>query len=334
MDEFPRYDAPGATPRYDENYFERRDAEIKTLRKLSFLSGTAVILYVAIQNGIVLLLDLFGLINKYLAEPFFRSGVDIFMSVLGIMLPFGLFGIKMKKISGETEPIMTGPAKSKRMFPFAVLACTGCVMLANIVSSYFVYFASLIGYELTAPEIAMPQGIWGMLVSFLRVAVLAAVVEEYCLRGAVMGNLRKYGDGFAIMMAAAVFALMHGNLVQAPFALLAGMALGYFTVKTGTIWTAVIAHAINNGLSVIVSYAYDYIPEETANLFYTYALYVLIFVGMFCFFVFAMNTKNQPLKKSQSVLSTGQKVYHFLLTPTTLIAILLMVYITAGSISA
>ena len=67
-----------------------------------------------------------------------------------------------------------------------------------------------------------------------------------------MGNLRKYGDKFALLASALVFAVMHGNLVQAPFALIAGFGLGYLSIKTGTIWTGIAIHAANNLISVIV----------------------------------------------------------------------------------
>lgn len=332
MNEFSHFQTE--EPRaYNENYFRLKADEAKTLRKLSFFAGSAVLLYVFIQQVIVLGLELSGLLELYISNPYFSSGVDIFLTLLGVLLPFSLIGRKMEKISGVREPVMTDATKNPMLFIFGTLACTGCVMLANIFSSYISYFISLIGYELETPDLNMPEGFSGFLISILKISILTAVVEEVSLRGHIMGNLRKYGDVFAIVMASAVFALMHGTLVQVPFAMLSGIALGFFAVKTDSIWPAVAAHAINNGLSVGASYLMESIGEETGMLLYTYAIYVLIFVGLVSCFLFALSTKDRPLKKSQSVLRPIEKVWNFLLSPTTILAIVLMISITAKSVS-
>lgn len=71
------------------------------------------------------------------------------------------------------------------------------------------------------------------------------------MRGVVMQPLRKYGDWFAILTSAFVFALMHGNLVQAPFAFIAGIGLGYAVIASGSLWTGILIHLLNNSISVI-----------------------------------------------------------------------------------
>ncbi len=331
MEEFSQFSAEEAVV-YNESYFIRKKEERKTLRKLSFLSGTAVILYVFIQNLIIVALEGLGLLNLYTKNSLFQSGIDIFLILLGILLPFTLMGRKMQKISGEAEPVLAEPVKSRSLFVFGMFGCTGCVMLANICSSYITYFISLFGYELQAPDIEMPGGALGFVITMLRVCILTAVVEEYCLRGHIMGNLRYYGDTFAVVMSAGIFALMHGNLIQVPFAMLSGIALGIFTVKSNSIWPAVVAHGINNGLSVMISYLIKIVGEEKGMILYSYTMYVLIFIGLIACFLFAMSSKRKHLRKPQTILSLSEKVSNFLFSPPSIIAFLLMVAITAKSV--
>lgn len=332
MNEFSRFQPENPTVQH-EIFFAKRKDEIKTLRKLSLLAGSAVLLYVFIQNAIFLLVELFGLLDLYRSNVFFGGGIDILMTVLGVFVPFNLAGRKMKTVSGEKDPILSEAPDKAHFLLFGSLAATGCVMLSNILSSYITYFISLIGYELSEPNISMPDGVFGFILSMLRISVLTAIVEEYSLRGHVLGNLRKYGDAFAVLMSAAVFSLMHGNLIQVPFAMLSGVALGIFTLKTKSIWPAIIAHAINNGLSVVITYLIKIVGEDPAMVLYSYAMYVLIFVGLVATFIFALFTKDRPLKKSESVLKLTEKLFHFLFTPTTLAAFLVMLYITAKSVS-
>ncbi len=331
MNEFSQFDAEESVS-YSENYFERRHKEKTTLRKLSFLSGSAVLLYVFIQNFIVTILEGTGLLTLYSKNNFFQSGVDILLILLGILLPFTLVGRKMQKASGEAEPVLAEPVESKSLFIFGMFGCTGCVMLSNIVSSYITAFISLIGYELEAPDIKMPDGLGGFLVTMLKVCILTAVVEEYSLRGHILGNLRPYGDAFAIVMSAGIFALMHGNLVQVPFAMLSGIALGVFTIKSNSIWPAVVAHGINNGLSIVISYIIKIVGEEKGMLLYSYAMYILILVGIISCILFAVHSKALRLRKPQTVLSSGEKVTGFLFSLPTIAAFLIMVLITATSV--
>lgn len=317
----------------NEFLLAQKTKEIKTLRKLSLYAGSAVLLYVFIQNVIFVLVELFGLLDIYRNSVLFSGGVDIFMTILGVFLPFSLMGGKMKTVSGEVEPVLSEAPDKVHLLISGAISATGLVMLCNIISSYITSFISLLGYELAAPNVNMPDGVFGFALSMVRISILTAIVEEYSLRGHVLGNLRKFGDAFAILMSAAVFSLMHGNLIQVPYAMLSGMVLGFFTLKTKSIWPAVFAHATCNGLSVIATYLIEALGEEKAMVLYAFVLYSLVFVGLVATFIFIVSTKDRPLKESESVLKPTEKLFHFLFTPTTLIAFLIMLYITATSVS-
>ena len=332
MNEFPGFQ-PGFSIVPAEIFYSKRTNEIKALRKLSFLAGSAVLLYVFIQNLIFVLVELFGLLDLYRNNLLFSSGIDIFMAVLGIFLPFSLVGARMKRISGEKEPVLSELPDRFSLLFLGALGATGCIMLSNIMSSYITSFISMLGYELSSPELNMPDGFIGFTLSMLRISVLTAIVEEYSLRGHILGNLRKYGDIFAVFMSAAIFSLMHGNLIQVPYAMLSGMVLGFFTLKTKSIWPAIIAHATGNGLSVAVTYLMKITTEETALVLYSLVLYMMVFIGVGASVAFVLLTKDRPLRKSESVLKTGEKLFHFLFTPTTLAAFLIMLYITATTVS-
>lgn len=318
---------------HNEFLLARKNKEIKNLRKLSLLAGSAVLLYVLIQNVIFLLVELFGLLDLYRDNLLFSGGIDILMTILGVFLPFSLMGGKMKAVSGEAEPVLSEAPDKIHLLISGAIGATGLVMLSNIISSYITAFISLLGYELASPNVNMPDGVFGFALSMVRISILTAVVEEYSLRGHVLGNLRKYGDAFAIFMSAAVFSLMHGNLIQVPYAMLSGMVLGFFTLKAKSVWPAIFAHAVCNGLSVIASYLIEIAGEENALILYSFVMYAIIFVGLIASLIFIVSTKDRPLRKSESVLRNSEKLFHFLFTPTTLIAFLIMLYITATSVS-
>jgi membrane protease YdiL (CAAX protease family) len=80
---------------------------------------------------------------------------------------------------------------------------------------------------------------------FFYVCFLAPVFEEILFRGLILRQLEPYGKKFAILASAFLFGMFHGNLVQTPYAFVAGLVLGYVAIEYNVIW-AMVLHMINN----------------------------------------------------------------------------------------
>ena len=297
------------------------------IRLLGTISGGAILLYLLMQNILVGLLMLAGCYNAYQTQPLLQAGTDILLVLLCLLLPFLCANKLMTRISDAMDPLPLDAPKRKGDLLLAIPAGVGFCIVADIVSSYLVDAISSFGLELSSPNLPMPQGILGVTVSFFRVVVVAAMAEELCFRGVVMGNLRRYGDWFAIAMASLVFALMHCNLVQAPFALIVGFALGYLSIRTGTLWTGILIHAANNTISLVASYLMEALDEKLVALLYAAVTDTLLLVGAVCLFLL-LRRKTKPLRRSDRWNSFSAKTGAFLLNPTMLIALALMIWFT------
>lgn len=319
---------------YDPQYFIKKELDKKTLRKLGVYTGGAIIFSILLQNILILLLQMFKLYDRYFEDAYFSSAVDIIVVMVGMLLPFAFFGKKMKKVSGSVQPVMLGRPYSVPLMIPAVIAGLGFCMFGNIVNSYISALFSSMNVEFTSPDIPMAEGVGGIILTFFRVAVTAAIVEELAFRGYVMGNLRFYGEGFAIAISSVVFALLHGNMVQAPFALMAGFALGYLSVKTGTIWTGIIIHALNNSFSTLIYYLSESYGQEEIVGIYALMLYGTMFAGAVSFMWVLAATRKRPLFSGGSVLSTGEKVKAYFLNLPMLIAVAYMLFVTAEYINS
>jgi membrane protease YdiL (CAAX protease family) len=105
---------------------------------------------------------------------------------------------------------------------------------------------------------------WSGALSLFAIAVWPAVVEEIAFRGALQGALRRWtGDIVAVAVSAALFALIHipPGGYRVPFTLALGAALGALRVRTGSIVPGIVAHAVLNATTVVVSAALD-TPED------------------------------------------------------------------------
>ena len=121
--------------------------------------------------------------------------------------------------------------------------------------------------------------------SFLLVAIFAPIFEEWLCRGMVLrGLLANLKPGWAIVVSALFFALIHANPWQALNAFIIGVVMGYVYYKTGNLWLTMLMHFVNNGTAVILSqfsslqemeFWMDVLPKSTYTIVYVCGLVLL-----------------------------------------------------------
>ena len=105
------------------------------------------------------------------------------------------------------------------------------------------------------------QGLTGgnIWINFLCVSIFAPFFEEWLCRGMILRGLLNYkkADGtngikpvWAIVISAAVFSAIHGNIWQALPALLIGIVMGIVYYKTGSLKLTMLMHFVNNTLAL------------------------------------------------------------------------------------
>lgn len=142
-------------------------------------------------------------------------------------------------------------------------------------------------------------GLKSFLLMLLCVGILPAILEEFALRGVVMGLLRKkFGDGAAIVISALLFGLLHGNIQQIPFAFGVGLILGYATVYSGSLVPAIIIHAMNNSISVVLTFATDSVSPMISQVIMLLYYAVSLLVGL-CGFIMLVKTDKMALRLSK-----------------------------------
>jgi membrane protease YdiL (CAAX protease family) len=105
--------------------------------------------------------------------------------------------------------------------------------------------------------------------TFVAVVVVAPLTEEFFFRGLLLrGFEQRYGGSAAIGLTTVLFSLAHLNPVQLPATLFLGFYLGWLTLRTRSVWPAVIAHAANNllGFLSLDAAQADLPPEELLRL--------------------------------------------------------------------
>ena len=81
--------------------------------------------------------------------------------------------------------------------------------------------------------------------------VVAPVCEEIMCRGIVLESLRaKYGTVTAWIFSSVFFAVIHGHPTSMVNALIIGSILGYICIRSKSVFSSILLHAINNALAL------------------------------------------------------------------------------------
>ena len=201
--------------------------------------------------------------------------MGVYIVMMGAPLPVAAL-IQRRRI----QPF--GSAKRVHPLAFAggVLGGMAMCVVANIIASYIMNFLMLLGI----PQPPMPDTLMrtplSLGLNLLVFAVLPALLEEMAFRGYVLRTLRPYGDRTAILVSSLLFSLMHGNVLQVPFAFIVGLVLGYVAVQTDNIWLAVVIHFGNNAMSTVLQYLQIGMSAEDQNRMTTLVFCVLALVGL------------------------------------------------------
>ncbi len=280
-------------------YYERL-----AVRRTANHIGLGLILFstVTLVAQFLFLLVLGKKATAILLDPAGMLLFNIVLTLLGFLIAaFFISGLQKRKIDGM---ISFGRPKKGSLIP-AVMVGLGFCYTANVAISFLQNILSGF-FPLQGNDFALPTGPFGLILSIIAIAVFPALLEEFLFRGAIMGSLMKFGKPFAIFTSAILFGLMHGNLVQIPFAFLVGLVLGFAVVETNSIWTGVLIHFLNNLFSTLVQYSETKFGEDITSAFYMLLLATMILVGFFGIYLLSRQNPNL-LKYSKTIHYSSPK---------------------------
>jgi len=306
----------------------------RVLRHNSLIVCGALLLLLALMTGtpfvIYWLGQLFPVLGEVLsALPTFALELgDVVLTIFILLIPC-LLMVFLLEIPAEVAFPRKVP-KPRLLIP-GILCCLGMSAVGVMLSGYLqALLATVLGVVPVMPDQSPPYGVLEAMFYFLQIALLPAIFEEMIFRGVVLQSLRRFGDGFALVVSSILFACAHGNLVQAPNALLTGMVLGYFALRTGSLLTPMLMHFVNNGIAALVNLGMLYLPAEFYELLNSMILPIyLVLGGLGVVLMFVCNEGFVPLYTTDTGMGSREKFGRFFTTPLAIVYLLLTLYVTA-----
>ena len=174
-----------------------------------------------------------------------------------------------------------------RGIAFVLIASLGSFWLLNGLTHVQTEVIRRLGYESKAREEEehIRQGIeqaqkQGALPALSLFVLIPPFCEETFFRGILFrGLLARFGAGVALASTSLLFAFLHQKIVQTGLMIFLGCYFGTLVYLTGSLWSSILAHGVNNLAVLTLMWIYKgKLPEFTAP-WWMYALSAAVFAS-------------------------------------------------------
>lgn len=299
--------------------------EQKRLFVVALLIGVGMLLQICGSSLLSTLLSYnTDIYNRYINDELFGLVIDMVYTSFCVFLPFVLVFFVMHK-KGILKSLPLGSVYDPVNTSLLLFGGLGLCYVVNSIVSYLYIIMSSFGLDFYSMQqetelITLTPSI--LLLQVLRSAVLPALFEEFAYRGVVMQSLRRYGDWFAILVSAFLFGMIHGNMLQVPFAFLVGIILGYCTIVTGSMWCSIGIHFLNNFFALLQSVVQSAAGETAATIYLTVIMNVSMIVGAICLIVY--------VSRNRAFFRLRPSKFRFMMHKTSLVLCAPPVFISLG----
>ena len=207
--------------------------------------------------------------------------------------------------------------EGKYNIPLLVVGGYAICTISNYAVSLLNDNLSMFGLENTSGIVTEAKTPKEQIIYFICIAIIPAITEEIAFRGVVLNFLRPYGDGFAVLISAILFGLVHGNFVQIPFAFIVGLVCAVLVVKTNSIIPSILLHLLNNGTSVVLDCISEYTSQGIYQLVSTIIVLTLTVIGFIAIILLCKKGFDMKFQNSREIvcLKAKDKITAFLTNP-------------------
>ena len=292
--------------------------------------GFSILFYIIFSftlPGVVL--GIFQIFNPYMhiysdgtvLSPLIMEIVELISGNLSLLLPFLLLVFVHRAPFQDILPFQ--PFRASITLPSLFIALAVSV-IGYVASTMVSAFLSLFGVMPVMADFSFPEEPAAAFLFLLNITLIAPLTEEIVFRGVIMNILRRFGDCFALLISSLLFAFVHMNLVQMPNAFIMGLVIGYFTLCSGSLWTGVCIHVLNNSLVLLLNGVLTGLSEDTQLLVMLAVYGAYLFLGLIALLMLLKHHPNMFYIRRSSTLSTERKKYSTFFSSLTMVICLLI----------
>ncbi len=290
--------------------------EEKTLRRAVNILGRVLVLRTALDIVFRYLVpSLLGKLGADIRYDFFDKTIygdpilihclNFILSILSMIIPVSLLIIQLHMPIKVMLPMkITNKPMFAASVPIMLLICGVCsamsVLYENILSTMRID---------TSSSLYFPGSAHGMIFMVMTEIIIIPTVSELCTRGVILQFTRQFGDGTALIITGIVTAALCNDITHFCFVFISAIAIGYFTIRTGSVLTAIVMR-ITMQFFTYTLYYFNYMLDSDILVMLT--IFASILVGFV--FTIAFLYKHSDcfgMKISSRYMKTDKKLLAF-----------------------
>ncbi len=208
------------------------------------------------------------------------SLTDMAITMFMLALPAYIFS---KCVRLEQEECFNVKGKIVKGLVFAFCLVQLLTVTVSVFSQNLMEFIlpGIYDYDFSYAQLGDGFDVFAFVMEIISACIVVGVVEELVFRGVLLSYLRRYGTVFAVVASSVTFGIAHSSPVQSVYAFVFGIMAAFFTVITGNLKTAIMLHALNNAVMVVLQHLPLIVGQDNFDVMY------LVYMAVVFAFAFA-----------------------------------------------
>lgn len=199
----------------------------------------------------------------------------------------------LRKIKIPFKVIAPVRISNKPLFYMAVPMAMLIFAINTLLSGAEYFFVGAFGID-TRNRIWLPDSPSNGVLYCILTVIIIPVISEFIHRGIFMQILRQFGDGYALVATSIIYAMVSGQSGAFFFMIISSLMIGYFSIRTGSIVTALLMRVTISASSYFLTYARMSMKFEGLSVAITMAiLSIYLIIGIGSLVTFMKNHSNK-----------------------------------------
>ncbi|MBQ5484806.1 MAG: CPBP family intramembrane metalloprotease [Lachnospiraceae bacterium] len=237
--------------------------------------------------------------RKMVSNATFNVTILLVYSIAGVILFGWWFRSKRRDLSWRSMSLKG--FKRETLIPGILLFTIGSQLVCTFVTDalsvlypeWLAVYESMMKSSGFGTDSVNP---WVVVATILYGCIIGPVTEELVFRGLTLGYMKKSSKFFtANVLQALLFAGFHMNMLQASYAFLLGLMLGYIAYRTGSVMVTILLHIGFNASSFLLGGVFEAATRQGALL----SAVILVGAMMLVYFSIPLLVASKPIAKEK-----------------------------------
>lgn len=264
--------------------------ELKAFKKVLSVLGISLLLRVLLEylsmyllpqmlNGMGVDISFDFFTGKLYGSDTAQITLRTLSGIIARLLPISFIAFYFKM---PFRVVMPMKVINKQMFRICVPTMLMVLGVCSVMSLFFRQI--MIFMNITAVRsFILPEHADDIVYMIIVTLILTPIASEICCRGIFLQLLRQFGDGTAIIISSIATAVVCCDLSRFGTTFVTSIIIGYFTIRTGSVLTAVIMRITVRFYIYALYYLDNHTDPEHSRIMIMAFLFVTITVGLVVF---------------------------------------------------